>query len=208
MTSEKHPPRFVGDPLFAQKPLSQALPEHFDSALNEVVWIRDRNSPRMAVAKVRQWAVSVACLKPLQLEPGPPRIAQFPDLESLRANAGRPRTMVSMYVPFTGSAELWQWAPDDVQFSPLVGYVQKFGEDGVLDITATVAVGFESGFAAALEEYIRRIRAMLRHQQRQVERYNAQVPERVKTAFPTVGDRKRVTEALRSIRIEPELDRK
>lgn len=204
MTPEKHLPRFVGDPLFRQKPLSNALPEHFDSALSEVIWLRDRNSPRMAVAKVREWAISVACLKPLQLKGGHPHIAEFPDLDSLRPNAGRPRTMVAMYVPFTGSAALWQWAPDDVKFAPLVGSVRPFGEDGVLQLSATVAVGFESGFAAALEDYLRRIRVMLRHQQSQIERYNAQVPKRIETAFPKVGDRKRVSEALRSIRIEPE----
>ena len=208
MTPEKHPPRFVGDPLFSQKPLSRALPEHFDNALNEVVWLRDTKSPRKAVAKVRKWAVSFACLKPLQLDVGHPRINEFRDLDSLRADAGRPRTMVAMYVPFTGSAALWQWAPDDVKFSPLVGSVRPFGEDGILEIQATVAVGFEGGFAAALENYLRRIRAMLRHQQRQVERYNAQVAERVEAAFPTVGDRKRVSDALRSIRIKPELDSK
>lgn len=207
MKPKQHLPRFVGDPLFSQKPLSQALPEHFDSALNEVVRLRDRNSPRRAVAKVRQWAISVACLEPLQLEAGHPRINEFRDLDSLRAGAGLPRTMVAMYVPVTGSAVLWQWAPDDVTYTSLVGSVRPFGEDGVLEIMATVPVGFESGFAAALEDYIRRIRVMLRRQQRQVERYNAQVPKRVEAAFPTIGDRKRVSEALRSIRIEPELDR-
>ena len=208
MTSGKNALRFSGDPLFSKKLLSIALPEHFDTALAEVVWLRDRNRPGKAVAKVRKWAVSVAQLKPLQLEVGHPRIEQFPDLDSLRPNAGHPRTMVTMYVPFTGSGVLWEWAPDDVQFDRLFGGVQPFGEDGTLEISATVPTGSEREFQAALENYILRIQRMLRYQRKQLERFNEQVPKLVEAAFPTVGDRKRVAQDLRSIRIDPDSDAK
>ena len=206
MTSPKHAARFVGDPLFSSNMLSVALPEHVDAALREVVSLRNRNAPRMAVAKVRVWALDRAQLKPLRLEAGRPRIDLYPDLEPHRANDGPPRTSASMYVPYSGSGELWLWAPNDVQFDRIVGHVQPFGEDGTLQIAASVPIGFEHLFTAALEDYLRRIERMLSYQRKQVERFNALLPRQVETAFPRVGERKRVAESLRSIRVSRDPD--
>ena len=97
MTAPKHAPRFEGDPLFSSKMLNIALPEHVDTALREVVSLRNRNAPRMAVVKVRAWALGRAQLKPLKLQPGRPRIDPYPDLEPHRVNDGPPRSSANVY---------------------------------------------------------------------------------------------------------------
>ena len=64
-------------------------------------------------------------------------------------------------------------------------------------------IGYEHLLTAALEDYPRRIERMLGYQRKQVERFNALLPKQMETAFPTVGERKRVAESLRSIRVSP-----
>ena len=199
MTSRDNRPLFVGDRLFDKGVLSWALKDHVDGALQEVVYLRNRNAPRMAVAKVRRWAVSAASLTPLTLDPGRPRVAVFSDLDSLRPGAGGPRTMVAMYVGWRGSGELWQWAPDDVKSHDFRGDVRPFGEEGELTISATVAIGHEAGVRAALEDCRKRLERLLHFQKQQLERFNKGVPALVEAAFPTLAARKKVLDELKSL---------
>ena len=167
----------VGPYLFNKKHLLPALEELFGEVAETEFLLRDR--PGMTDLKLARAIAREARLNPLVL--GKASEGWVHDDNEIPGGI-RPKTevthsLVSAYFDYEGYPELWHWLPGG--FKPL--QVQGSLGSCSLAIEARGPLGNEDQLFDEVEAELEKFRAILAAQREEVERYNADLPDKART---------------------------